>query len=87
MWERFGRRSTDHGKATALPFGALEKLRGRFGRQKPRQARIPFTPAVRLGVIGVALATTIALLLLLRRSRAARQESATEEANEEASAS
>jgi len=85
MWERFGRRGANHSKATAPVFGTLEKARGRFGRQKTRQAQLPFSPAVRLGVIGVALAMTIALLLLLLRRRAARQGSSTEEANEEAS--
>jgi len=85
MWERFARRSANRSKDTALAFGTLEKVRGRFGRQKTRQAQLPFSPAVRLGVIGVALAMTIALLLLLLRRRAARQGSSTEEANEEAS--
>ena len=82
MGERFGRRTTKGGKATALPRATLEKVRGLFGRQKTRRARRNITPAVGLGVFGGAVAAAILLLLLLRR-RAARQDSPTEEANEE----
>jgi hypothetical protein len=83
MWEQFGRRSTKRsGGAVALPFGALEKARGRFGRSETRQAQGAFGGAVGIGVGVVAIAATIALVLFLRRRRAARQDSSTEEVNE-----
>lgn len=83
MRERLGRRSTKRsGGAVALPFGTLEKARGRFGRPETRQAQGAFGGAVGIGVGAVAIAATIALVLLLRRRSAARRDSSTEEVNE-----
>ena len=83
MRERFGGRNTKRsGGAVALPFGALEKARVRFGRPETRQAQGAFGGAVGIGVGAVAIAATIALVLLLRRRSAARRDSSTEEVNE-----
>lgn len=63
MWEQFGRRSTKRsGGAVALPFGALEKARGRFGWSETRQAQGAFGGAVGIEVGVVAIAATIALV-------------------------
>ena len=82
MRGRFGRRSAKRSEGMKALFGDLQKVRGRFGRQGTKQAQPNYGVAVGLGVGALALLTTMAVLLVLRR-RAARQGGSTEEVNEE----
>ncbi len=82
MWERFGIRSTKRSEREKPPFGALEKVRGRLGRQGTEYAPTTHSRALGLGVGALAVVATILLLLLLRR-RATRNGNSSEEENEE----
>ena len=82
MWERFGMRSTKRSEREKPPFGALEKARGRLGRQGTKYAPTTHSRALGLGVGALAVVATILLLLLLRR-RATRNSNSSEEDNEE----
>jgi hypothetical protein len=85
MWERFGQRGTRRSKGLKSRLGALEKVRGRFGRREPQQAQLTYGGAVGLGVGALALVGGISLLVFMwRRSRGSG--SATEEVNEETNA-
>jgi len=83
MWVRFGMRSTKRSEREKPPFGALEKVRGRLGRQQgTKYAPTTHSRALGLGVGALAVVATILLLLLLRR-RATRNGNSSEEENEE----
>jgi len=82
MWERFGMRSTKRSEREKPPFGALEKVRGRLGRQGTKAAPTTHSRDLGLGVGALAVVATILLLLLLRR-RATRNGNSSEEENEE----
>jgi hypothetical protein len=85
MWGRFGRSSTQRSEGVKSRLGALGNVRGRFGRQEPKQAQLPYTRAAALGVGALVVIATISLLLLQWR-RARSRGSNTEEVNEEANA-
>jgi len=82
MWGRFGRRSSRRSEAVKARFGALGNLRGRFGRQEPKQEQPTYGGAVGLGVAALGMVAAISLLLVLRR-RSRGRDSSTEEVNTE----
>jgi hypothetical protein len=82
MWRGFGRKSTRRNEAVKGRFGTLGNLRGRFGKQEPKQEQPIHGVALWLGIGALALGAAISLLLLLQR-RARERGDSTEEASEE----
>jgi hypothetical protein len=82
MRGRFERRSTKRNEGVKALLGELRNVPGRFGRQGAKQAQPNYGGTVGLGVVALAVLTTMAILLLLRR-RATRPGGSTEEVHEE----
>src|SRR5919202_1316041 len=71
MWRRFGRRRRSRrDEALERAVGALENVRGRFGRLRTRREQRAYGDAVGLGV-GVLVIVLVLLLLYWRFRRTA----------------